>query len=570
MSTFTGWNGPECGGGGVRVDIAKLIDAYNQMSAGLVAKLDKTEAAATYRTIADSISRAEIAEALAGKASDSLAQLLRRKVEELESAGFVTKEQGDAYWAAFVTEGYAKNSDLAKYVLSTTASATYQTKEAMGEYQKTSEADAKYATKAESEDTYATKIYVDSTFARKEDVPNMEQFDDVADALTSEGDNAKLKGDALLDKGGNVIAQLADVPNGEGGTTKVLQVGDNTKSVAFPQRPVIMVPTEEGKYEFKYLVTNDEVGTVPVGGIIRWAINWEDCPEGTDLMEFLHLDGYNGEWYPCSGAVIPSDPEFNEVRNILNSSTFPKESYSIIHAKAAAATKSIPQDIWAMDTAILSETLRDKIIEAQRVIEKYNDMIAQQNSLLANKAESSYVDATFETKLDAAKHETISHARQTYATRAALTQEQVRATMMEDRLGNEIKAIPSDWTKKLNGKATWSALEGERSERRALDNDLQRQIIAEHIGTHAEQDRMRERMDDFDHRLDKEHRSHKSDIASLGGAVETTGQAIAQESIKRKAADDYLNKKINEAGTALMIEAEVRAEKDAEIESRLP
>lgn len=551
MSTFTRWNLDGCGcGGGATVDVAKLINAYESMVQGLVAKLDKTEAANIYRTISDSLSKSEISYALANKADDAVVQSLRRAVEALIAEGFVTKAQGDTYWAALVNGGYAKNSDLQRYAQTSYVQDTYQTKADMVNYQ-TVRAMSGYASRAEIEALYEKKAVIEAEYAKKSDVPDITQFEQATAGITSQDGNAKLTGDKLLDRAGDTILEVGRVPSSEGETARMVQIGNNAHGVAFAQRPVIMVPDGTGKYVLKYLVTGDEIGTVPVGGIIRWPINWEACPSGTDIMEFLHLDKYNGEWYPCSGASIPPEAEYDEVREVLGSTVFPKESFSIIHAKAAANVGQIPADVWAMDTTVLADELRSKVLEAQALIEKYNAMIATQNTLLAGKAESSYVDLTFETKIDAAKHETIEHARDAYATRAALTQEQVRATMMEDRLNKKIKTMDKGWNEQLNSKATWNALEGERAERRGMDDSLQNQLIAEHIGCHEEGDKLRDAIENLDQRMDFERQERASVLGTVSQSNTQLEHAIMAEAAERARADHVLDKKIDHVGLTL-------------------
>lgn len=555
MSTFTGWNGDGCGcgSGGAKVDIAKLINAYEEMIHGLTNKLDEDKARATYRTIADSLSRNEIANALALKASDSFAQLLASKIASLEEKGLVTKAQGDTYWAALVDGGYVKNSDISKYVLKQYADQTYQTKAEMINYQPKSDM-ANYQKKAEAEITFAKATDVARTYARKEDVPSMEQFKTVGDSIESDGNNAKLKGNKILDRSGNALVSSTKVPVTEGSTVDVVQLGDNNTKVAFAQRPVIMYPDGTGKFTLKHLVTSDELGSVPVGGIIEWSKNWEDCPTGFDIMEWLHLSEFNGEWMPCSGAVLPNEPEYDKCREVLGTNTLPKRSFRIIRVKAVSAISNVPADVWAMDTTVLAETLRNKILEAQELINKYNNMVAGQNTQIANKAETSYVERTFETKLDAAKHETIQHARDTYATRHALTQEQVRATMMEDRVSRKVDTVLESIDNQIDSKATWSALEGERAERRSMDDSLQQQLIAEHIGCHEEDERLQDNIDHIDAKINSEIAERKKQISTLGKNVSDTQNYIAIEAQQRACGDINLDKKINETAEYLQDE----------------
>lgn len=577
MSTFTDHNCGGCGccdsHSGPHVDIAKLINAYESMIQGLVEKLDKDEAANKYRTIADSYSKNETANALAYKADTAVTNDLASRLARLEAQGFLTKEQCDAYYAAVVSGGYVKNEDINRYVLKSYADTTYQLVAHMSEYQKRSDMTV-YQQKAEAEALFLKIAIAERDYAKKAEVPSVEQFETVSNSIESDGNDVKLKGDKILDREGKPVVTNARIRDTDGNDVDVLQLGDNSKNVAFPQRPVVMIPNGEGQYTLKYLVTRDEIGTVPVGGIIRWPFNWEDCPPQLSMLEYLKLDEYNGEWMPCSGATIPTDPSYDKVREVLGSTVFPRESYSIIHAKAAAETESIPADVWTMDVTLLSNTLREKILESQRLIDKYNDMIATQNTLLASKAEMGYVDNTFETKLDAMKHETIEHARDAYATRAALTQEQVRATMMEDRLDRKIKGVGKDWDDRLNAKATWNALEGERKERRSMDSSLQQQLIAEHIGCHDESDRLQDEIESLDQKITEQQKKHSSSMADLSQAVSSAERNLVSEISSRANADMQLNRKID--GNTVMLsgainaEAETRAKADKELEKKIP
>ena len=123
MGTFTNWNGPGdcCGGGGAKVDVAKLITAFEEMSSGLSSKLDKSEAGETYlkKTDASSTYLAKSEKDILATSSDL--EKAKERIGTLEEAGYVTKDNADKYYAAHPGENET-------YLKTSTAASTYATK----------------------------------------------------------------------------------------------------------------------------------------------------------------------------------------------------------------------------------------------------------------------------------------------------------------------------------------------------------------------------------------------------------------------------------------------------------
>ena len=363
---------------------------------------------------------------------------------------------------------------------------------------------------------------------------------------TTFGQNILTYGDVQLDAS-------ADTDNPK--TKPAIEAGTDDIPWLFVQRPMARVSNGNGATKYSYLITQDEVGTVPVGGIIRWSKNWQDLGSITDPTAVLGSLGLptSGEWLPCCGASIPSDVAYDALREICGS-YLPIESYSIIHAKAAAEVTDTIHDIYAMNVTMLSRELTHKLEEAQLVIDKYNALIAGQNILINEKANISYVDNKAE------------HAEN------LVDAEKKRATAAESNITSRVDTF----NHRIDKKATWAALHDEAKLRQAADTNLETQLVAEHIGAHEALGALRKTVDTHtvsidqltaeDARIkkqatydkqeltklarqyDTESRARDNTLASAIGDVAsdlgTTSRKLAEETEERKREDGLLDNRV--------------------------
>lgn len=498
MSTFTDWNGPQGGSGIKASDLTAYTNAFITMKSALEDHIAK-EAADT-----------DVHE---------VAAYVKSKLDSI-LPDYVKTSDAEKTYLSQSTAG-------TDYLKKAEASTIYQSKPSSGEYFVTNE-----NIKTLSEDiakTYATKgDYITSSVAteklnKKADKTELDTISTAVSGNTTTINNLKeSKVDVSIynehinshdtDEKNNLILKNKLVDKNKLDLFKVVNISDKTCIEIGNQEYIPVITQRMAFYNGKdldYYPLQGELGTVPVGGIIEWPIDWVgkdlNLSEGNSLSEKLKLPD-NGEWLPCNGAAIPMIDEYKDLRNLLGKQVGSEQVYKlpnipkkIIHAKAAAKSTN-KEVIHLADMTVLPTELGKKIDELNAIIESYKNVINNQNAYIKQNEDSLFIHSTkdlpnvhnggaFESNIK-------SEMRKNYAKKEALENEILRAQLSE-------KYIHTQVLKEVDNKATWQALNNNIRDNGMQHQNLEEHIIAEHIGAHDAESALDKRISDVESSIKK-------------------------------------------------------------------
>lgn len=510
MSTFTDWNGPQ-GSGPSRDMWQELISQYKELLGEANSYVRKVEG--------KGLSECDFTNALRTKL-ENIGSAATKNIGSVSggSDGLVT---GDAVFEAiknFITAAalndyltkataesdYAKKSDvpsLAGYITSTgldTILRSYAT-----------EADLKNWVNSQKFIRGTSSVSWDSLVAdfktyKKSHGTDANENLTVTNNVILENDNAVQAHvnnrvyDMLKMKSvpaGNDLAGLYD--------SALLLIGDETNNTipASTQRMAFL--DQQNKLHFYPL--QEELGTVPVGGMIDW-------PKTGSTFEELGLDP-SGEWQPCNGAIIPVGAEYDQVRGICGDH-FPDKPGKIIHAKASSLSEAAKSNIYAMDVATLSTELQRRLEIADAIVAKYEAMIAEQDSAIAAEA--------------------------------------TRAEKSVQKVTKRLTDTHAQLREAIDMRATNSALETEIKQRSKSDEQLRQHIINEHIAVHEAERKLGKAIKD-NTKLAK-NVAQQSIISVIGTAADLPTETPTLDGIIIQDGQKLL---LNDAGVLSLYEASV-------------
>ena len=455
MSTFTNWNGPQESG--------PSKDMWQELITQYKALLGESN---TYvkREAGKGLSECDFTNALKSKL-EGIGSAATKNVGAIAS-GSTDLVTGGAVFEAI--KNFITSSALNGYLTKSVADNSYAAKNSIpsltGYMTSTDFATAMldYATESKMKDWVNTQKFIkgtDSSISWDSLIAGYKQH--TKSHGTDADDNLTVTNNIILENDNAVQAHVNNrtynmlkmkaVPSGNDVTgvydCALLMIGDETNSAIPTSTQRMAFLDQQNKLHFYPL--QEELGTVPVGGMIDW-------PKSGTTFEELGLDP-SGEWQPCNGAVIPSGSEYDTVRSICGSH-FPDKPGKIIHAKASSMSEAAKSNIYAMDVATLSAELQRRLEQADAIVAKYEAMIAAQNQAIADETN--------------------------------------RAAKSVQSVNKRLTDTHAQLREAIDMRATNSALETEIKQRSLSDEQLRQHIINEHIAAHEAEQKLDEKIDD--------------------------------------------------------------------------